>query len=108
MVGNVRLGCSQGLERGLIVEGATGRRSRTPGVVSRSRRTAVSTTDLVDLRRRVAQRGADLVHLELHDRALLALFGLEAALPQPASHHDATPAGQGLRDVLRYLAPDVA
>ena len=51
------------------------------------------------------QRGADLVDLELHDRALLALAGLVGALLQTALHDDAHAALQRLGDVLRRLAP---
>src|SRR4051812_12177241 len=70
--------------------------------------TAATAADLVDLGRGVAQRGADLVDLELDDGPLLAFLRLERPLLQAALHDDASAAGQGLGDVLRRLPPDVA
>src|SRR5262245_39079937 len=115
--------CEPRSERGLVVVagvaaarsgGRPGLRSRTPRVVgagravAAARRTATLTADPVDLGRGVPQRGADLVDLQLHDGALLALPGLERTLPQPAAdNHPHTP-GQRLGNVLRSLSPDVA
>src|SRR5690349_7469889 len=87
-----------GSEGGLVVRGRTaaGRRRRSPRVVvaatagrGRSATAAVAAApaaaaDLVHLRGGVAQRRADLVDLQLHDGALLALAGLERPLAQPA------------------------
>src|SRR3954452_6201884 len=126
------MGCSWvvlvgGLERRLVVRsGATaGSRCRAPRVVvaaagrggptaaTAAATAAVAATpttagDLVHLRRGVAQRGADLVDLELDDGALLALPCLERPLTQPAGHHDPHAAGERLGDVLRRLSPHVA
>src|SRR5690242_8537217 len=113
-------------EGGLVREAAAtaaGRRGRAPRVVGRrAAATAVAAAtaaaevttaaataaDLVDLGRGVAQRGPDLVDLELDDGALLAFLRLERPLLEAALHDDAGAAGQGLGDVLRRLAPDVA
>src|SRR3954468_21412070 len=49
---------------------------------------------------RVPQGRADLVDVDLEDRATLALAGLVAAGLEAALHDDAHPLLQGLRDVL--------
>src|SRR6188472_682028 len=87
------------LERGLVVRAGTaaGSRGRAPRVVVAAPgrglcatapaaavpATAAAAADLVHLGRGVAQRGADLVHFQLDDGALLALARLERPLPQP-------------------------
>src|SRR3954469_24993288 len=63
---------------------------------------------LRDLRGGVAQRGADLVDLQLDDGALLAFLGVERALLEPPADDDARTAGEGLGDVLGPLTPQVA
>src|SRR4051812_1456748 len=63
---------------------------------------------LGDLRGGVAQRGADLVDLQLDDGALLAFLGVERALLEPPADDDPRAAGEGLGDVLGHLPPDVA
>src|SRR6202012_2186825 len=61
---------------------------------------------LGDLGRRVAQGRADLVDLDLVDRALLAFLGLVGPLLEPALHDDPHPALQRFGDVLGRLPPD--
>src|SRR5699024_6909847 len=61
-----------------------------------------------DLRRGVPHGRADLVDLQLHDVALLALAGLEGTLDQTTLRDHPHPLGEGLGDVLRSLAPDGA
>src|SRR5690606_34954797 len=78
-----------------------GRRSAAAGVAV----AAAVPARLVDLRRRVAQRRADLVDVELDDRALLAFLGLERPLLQSTLHDDPGTPGQGFGDVLRSLPP---
>src|SRR4051812_649083 len=63
---------------------------------------------LGDLRRGVAQRRADLVDLELDDRALLALLGVVRAAAEAAADDHPGATGQRLGDVLRRLPPDRA
>src|SRR5829696_6646241 len=63
---------------------------------------------LGDLRGGVAQRGADLVDLQLDDGALLAFLRVERALLEPPADDDPRTAGDGLGDVLGHLAPHVA
>src|SRR5205823_14344238 len=70
--------------------------------------TATATGRLAHLGRGELQRRADLVDLELDDRALLTLAGLERALPQPALHDHAVAAVQRLGDVLGRLPPHAA
>ena len=60
---------------------------------------------LVDLGGRVAQGRADLVDLELHDGALLALAGLVRAALESALHDHPHALGERLGHVLRGLAP---
>src|SRR3954453_3449947 len=60
---------------------------------------------LGDLRRGVAQGRADLVDLELDDRALLALLGVVRAAAQAAADDHTGAAGERLGDVLRRVAP---
>src|SRR4051812_41540780 len=107
--GDRAAGTGAGSERRLVVAGgsATRGRGRAPRVVVGAGRgvpragtalaaaatAATAAGHLVDLRRGVAQRRADLVDLQLNDGALLALPGLERPLPQPARHHDPHAAG---------------
>src|SRR4051812_14840805 len=63
---------------------------------------------LGDLRRGVAERGADLVDLQLDDGALLAFLGVERALLEPAADDDPRATRERLGDVLGHLPPDVA
>src|SRR5690606_15222769 len=63
---------------------------------------------LGDLRRGEAQAGADLVDLQLDDRSLLTLAGLERTLPKPALRDDAHASLQRLRNALGRLPPDRA
>src|SRR5688500_18274618 len=63
---------------------------------------------LGDLRGGVAQRGADLVDLQLDDGALLAFLGVERTLLEPSADDDPRAAGEGLGHVLRRLPPHVA
>src|SRR5262245_42623775 len=120
--------CSEfpNLERGLFVEGArTARRRRTGPRVVEAAVVAASTTvaraaagavaataraplHLLHLRCGVPERGADLVDLELHDRALLALARLVRPLTQTSGNDHAGPSLERLGDVLGRLAPDVA
>src|SRR5665647_2260652 len=101
-------------ERGLVRGAARCR--RRPRVVVETAATAGGAATAAaaralspgDLGRRVTQRGAHLVDLELDDRALLALAGLVRALDEPALHDHPHPLGQGLGDVLGSLAPDGA
>src|SRR5689334_14516573 len=115
-----------GLEGGLVGETTgAGRRGGTPRVVCRgatataarlltaaaaeaAATAAVSTADLVDLRGRVAQRGADLVDLQLHDSALLAFLRVEGTLAQPSGDEHSRTAGERLGHVLGDLPPHVA
>src|SRR5688500_17340666 len=114
-----------GLEGGLVGEATrAGRRGGTPRVVCRcatattrlltaaaaeaAATAAVSTADLVDLRGRVAQRGADLVDLQLHDSALLAFLRLEGTLAQPSGDEHSRTTGERLGHVLGDLTPHVA
>src|SRR6516225_4108191 len=69
---------------------------------------AAGAVGLDDLGGRVAQRGADVVNLDLVDRALLALPGLIGPLAQPPVNDHPHAALQALGDVLRRLPPDVA
>src|SRR4051794_27700753 len=61
-----------------------------------------------DLGRGVAERGADLVDLQLDDGALLAFLRVEGTLLEATGDDDPRPAGERLSDVLRRLPPDVA
>src|SRR4051812_22552904 len=82
-----------------------------PRVIAAAAETATAATSAGhpgDLGRGVLQAGADLVDVELHDGALLALAGLVRARLETALRDDAHPLLQGLRDVLRCLAPDRA
>ncbi|VXB99531.1 hypothetical protein FRIGORI9N_470207 [Frigoribacterium sp. 9N] len=54
---------------------------------------------------RVTQRGADLIDLELHAGALLALFGLVRALLESALSDDPAALGEAAGHVLAELAP---
>ena len=63
---------------------------------------------LGDLDGGVAQGWADVVDVELDDGALVAVAGLERALPQPALHDDAVSAREAFGDVLGGIAPDGA
>src|SRR5699024_1927654 len=64
--------------------------------------------DLVGLRGRVAQRGTDLVDIELDGGAVVALTVGEGALLQAALCDDAGALLQRLGHVLRGVAPDGA
>lgn len=68
--------------------------------------TATTTRGLGDLGSGIAQRGADLVNLELHDSPLLALLGLVRTLPQSSLSDDAHTTRQRFGDVLCGLTPD--
>ena len=69
---------------------------------------ATGTLRAVHLGGGAAQRRADLVDVELEDRALLALFGFVGTALEPALHDDAGAAREGLGNVLRSVAPDRA
>src|SRR3954447_24711809 len=69
---------------------------------------ALTAGGLGDLRGGVAQRGADLVDLQLDDGALLAFLGVERALLEPPADDDPRAAGEGLGHVLGHLPPHVA
>src|SRR4051794_22782244 len=115
------------LEGGLVVVGArsvpdirTGGRVRGCGSGPRlldGRRTAAEATAATrtsstgglgtrDLSGGVAQRGPDLIDLELHAGALLAFLRLVGALLEAALRDDAGPLGQRTGDVFGELAPD--
>ena len=79
-----------------------------PGLAAAEAAAARGPAGLGDLGRGVAQRRADLVDLDLVDRALLAFLGLVRPLPQPPGHDDPHAALQRLGDVLGRLPPDVA
>src|SRR4029453_15031467 len=53
------------------------------------------------------QGGADLVGLELGDRALVAFGGVPAALAESAGDHDPVTLGEGVGQVLGLAAPHV-
>src|SRR5215207_9809835 len=114
----------RGSERGLV-----GRRRRgRPGVARSAAGEAATATAAVaaataeaattaaaltaggagDLGRGVAERGADLVDLELDDGALLAFLRVEGTLLQPTRDDDPGAAGERLGDVLGRLPPHVA
>jgi hypothetical protein len=63
--------------------------------------------DPLQLGRGPLQRGANLIGLDLGDRALVTLGGLPASLAQPAGDHDPVALGQGVGQVLGLVAPDV-
>src|SRR3954447_19715041 len=72
-----------------------------PRVVAAAAETATAATSAGhpgDLGRGVLQAGADLVDVEVHDGALLALAGLVRARLETALRDDAHPLLQGLRD----------
>src|SRR5690606_25260493 len=69
---------------------------------------ATAARGLGDLGRGVAQAGADLVDVQLVDRALDALTVLVGPLLTPALHDHAHASLKGLGDVLRRLTPDRA
>src|SRR3954454_20022783 len=110
------------LERGLVGESAGRRRGRAPRVVrgGAAAATAVgagaaetaaggrAALRAVHLGRGVLQGRADLFHVQLDDRALLALAGLVRALLEPAGRDDPHATGQRLGDVLGRLPPDGA
>jgi len=52
-----------------------------------------------------AQRRTDLVDGKLDDRGLLAVVGLDRALPQPALNHHSVTAAERLTNVLAQLTP---
>src|SRR5699024_10373487 len=54
---------------------------------------------------RTPQRRTHLVHVQLHDRALLALLRLERTRLQPALHNHPRAPSQRLRNVLTLLTP---
>src|SRR5215207_8531275 len=54
-----------------------------------------------------AQRGSDLVALDLDHRALVALGGLPGPRLEPADDHLPVALGQGLGDVLGQLPPHI-
>src|SRR5207247_9861022 len=54
-----------------------------------------------------AQRGGDLIGLDLDHRPLVALGGLPAAALEPADDHGPVALAEGLGDVLGQLPPDV-
>src|SRR6478609_7835829 len=95
-------GCGGGTPR--VVSGST-----TGSAAGRAEAAAGrAALGLVDLRRRVAQRRADLVDVELDHGALLALAGLVRALLEPSGRDHAHAPRQRLGDVLSRLAPDRA
>src|SRR5262249_36193352 len=61
--------------------------------------------DAVDFRGREPEARGDVVGDDLHDRPLLALVVLPAALLEPAAHDDARALAQRRADVLRQLPP---
>ncbi len=67
--------------------------------------TGTAALGLGDLRRRITQRRADLVDVELDDGALLALLGLVRARLQPPRHDHAGAAVERLGDVLGRVTP---
>src|SRR5947207_1573059 len=114
------------LERGLVIKGRSCARSAAsrcgtgPRVVGVSTAAALATAapgaeaatatatgarHLLHLRRGVPQRRADLVDLQLDDRALFALAGLVRPLAQPSGDDHAGAPLQRLGDVLRRLPP---
>src|SRR5262249_7241163 len=66
---------------------------------------AAGTLGALDLRRRPAQAGADLVGDDLDDGALLALGGVPAALLEPAGDDRPRPLGEAGGGVLSEIAP---
>src|SRR4051794_38778744 len=108
----------KGSEGGLV--GRPG--GRRPGVARAATATATEATTTAaaeaaaaltargagDLGRGIAQRGTDLVDLELDDGALLAFLRLERTLLEPAADDDPRSAGERLGHVLGRLPPNVA
>src|SRR5665647_3221598 len=84
------------------------------GAVTRSRALPVAATltaaagDLGDLGGGVAEGGADFVDLDLEHRALLAGVRLGRPRLEPTGDDDLHALLEGLRDVLRVLAPHLA
>lgn len=66
---------------------------------------AVGPAGLGDLGGDGAQRGGDVVGLDLVDGALAAILGLVGALPQAAGDDDPAALGEGLGGVLGQLPP---
>src|SRR4051812_22871317 len=107
----------KGSEGGLV--GRPG--GRRPGVARAAAATATEATTAAaaeaaaltprgagDLGRCIAQRGADLLDLELDDGALLAFLRLERTLLEPAADDDPRSAGERPGHVLGRLPPHVA
>src|SRR5215218_2714953 len=94
------------LERRLVVELTT---LAGPGGAARpvAAATRAAPAGALDLGGGELEAGADLVGLDLGDRALLALGGLPGAGPEPADHDAASALLEGLGHVLGLLAPDV-
>src|SRR5215208_2863335 len=85
-----------------------GRRTRSAAATAESAATAAAAARLVHLGGRIAQRWADLVHLELDDGAFLALTSLVRALLEPALNDHPRPASEAFGHVLGGLTPDAA
>src|SRR5699024_1089685 len=66
----------------------------------------LATVDLLRLRGRVAEPGADLVDVELDAGAVVALAVRERSLHEPALRDHAGALLERLRDVLRRVPPD--
>src|SRR5699024_2283034 len=72
----------------------------------RSSPATLATVDLLRLRGRVAEPGADLVDVELDAGAVVALAVRERSLHEPALRDHAGALLERLRDVLRRVPPD--
>ena len=93
-----------GLVAAALATGLAAALAATAGVAA----PAALAAGAVDLGGRELQRRADLVDLDLEDRALLALTGLVGAGLEPALDDDPHAPLERLRDVLRGLPPDGA
>lgn len=105
----VATGGSAGRPR--VVGGSTALRAAAPAATRLTAAVAAlatTTAGLGDLGRGIAEAGADLVDVQLVDRALDALTVLVGPLLQPALHDDARASLKRLGDVLRRLTPDRA
>src|SRR4051794_1898414 len=91
-----------------VARAATAAEATTAAATAAEAAAALTARGAGDLGRGIAQRGADLVDLELDDGALLAFLRLERALLEPAADDDPRSAGERLGHVLGRLPPHVA